>query len=155
MQATTQLALRQAIHPLHRRFRTEVAQLRYPRLGGPHGKFHTDPFFANVPSLSRCTMGQLYTNDVHFTKFYPMHQKSEVADTLVQLMQDVWIPSDLHSDDAKELTQGKMGNLLRKFWIKPSQSEPYSPWQVRAELCIREESNTMMSSRHQPSALAS
>jgi hypothetical protein len=31
-----------------------------------------------------------------------------------------------------------MGELLRKFWIRGSQSEPYSPWQVRAELCIRE-----------------
>jgi hypothetical protein len=52
-------------------------------------------------------------------------------------MQDIGIPSDLHSDDAKELTQGQMGELLHKFWIKGSQSEPYSPWQVRAELCIR------------------
>jgi hypothetical protein len=138
LQDTPPLALRQAIHPLHRRFQTEVAQLRYPRLGGPHGKFHTDTFFANVPSLSRCTMGQLYTNDVHFTKFYPMHQKSKVADTLTQLMQDVGIPSDLHSDDAMELTQGRMGDMLKKFWIKPSQSEPYSPWQVQAELCILE-----------------
>ena len=53
-------------------------------------------------------------------------------------MQDIGIPSDLHSDDAKELTQGRMSDLLRKFWIRGSQSEPYSPWQVRAELCIRE-----------------
>jgi hypothetical protein len=37
-----------------------------------------------------------------------------------------------------ELTQGRMGDMLKKFWIKPSQSEPYLPWQVRAELCIRE-----------------
>jgi hypothetical protein len=83
-------------------------------------------------------MGQMFTNDVHFTKFYPMQRKSDAPDTLVQFMQDIGIPSDLHSDDAKELTQGRMGELLRKFWIRGSQSEPYSPWQVRAELCIRE-----------------
>jgi hypothetical protein len=83
-------------------------------------------------------MGQMYTNDVDFTKFYPMKSKSETADTLISFMQDIGIPSDLHSDDAKELTGGRMGELLRKFWIKPSQSEPYSPWQVRAELCLRE-----------------
>jgi hypothetical protein len=71
LQATTQLALWNAIHPVHHRFRTEVAQLHYPRLGGPHGGFHTDNFFASHPSLSRCTMGQMYTNNVHFTKFYP------------------------------------------------------------------------------------
>jgi len=31
-----------------------------------------------------------------------------------------------------------MGDLLRKFWIRGTQSEPYSPWQVRAELCVNE-----------------
>jgi hypothetical protein len=49
-------------------------------------------------------------------------------------MQDIGIPSALHSDDAKELTQGRMAQVLKEFWIKPTQSEPYSPWQVRAEL---------------------
>jgi hypothetical protein len=53
-------------------------------------------------------------------------------------MQDIGIPAELHSDDAKELTMGKMGDLAWQFWIKTTQSEPYSPWQVRAELCIRE-----------------
>jgi hypothetical protein len=45
LQATTQLALRNVTHPIHRRYRTDVAQLRYPRLGGIHGKFHTDTLF--------------------------------------------------------------------------------------------------------------
>jgi hypothetical protein len=83
-------------------------------------------------------MAQLYTNDVDFTKVFPMKTKSEAPDTLVAFMQDVGIPSALHSDDAKELTQGRMGELMHKAWIKPAQSEPYSPWQVRAELCNRE-----------------
>jgi hypothetical protein len=83
-------------------------------------------------------MAQLYTNDVDFTKVFPMKTKSEAPDTLVAVMQDVGIPSALHSDDAKELTQGRMGEIMRKAWIKPTQSEPYSPWQVRAELCNRE-----------------
>lgn len=138
LQATTQLAIRQAIHPIQRRFRTEIMQLRYPRLGGRHGKFHTDTFFSKVPSLTGCTMGQIYTNDINFTKFIPMKKKSDAPDTLLAFMQDVGIPSHLHSDDAKELTQGRMGEITRKAWIKTSQSEPYSPWQVRAELCNRE-----------------
>jgi hypothetical protein len=50
MQATTQPAIRQAIHPIQHRFRTKIAHLKYPRLGGPHGKFHSDTFFAQVPS---------------------------------------------------------------------------------------------------------
>jgi len=30
-------------------------------------------------------MGQLYINDVNFTKLYPMHVKSEAPDTLISL----------------------------------------------------------------------
>jgi hypothetical protein len=80
----------------------------------------------------------MYTNDVHFSKFFPMKRKAEAPDTLMAFMQDVGIPSALHSDDAKELTEGKMSQIMKEFWIKPSNSEPYSPWQVRAELAIRE-----------------
>jgi len=138
IKATTQLALRNAILPIHRHFRTEVAQLRYPRLGGPHGKFYTDTLFAHVPSLSNFAMGQMFTNDLHFSMFYPMHRKSEAPDALLMFMQEIGIPSELHSDDAKELVEGRMKKTLKKFWVKPTQSEPYSSWQVRAELCIRE-----------------
>jgi len=83
-------------------------------------------------------MGQMFTNDINFTKFYPMKLKSKAPNALILFMQDIGIPSDLHSDNAKELVEGHMGELLCKFWIKGSQSEPYSPWQARAELCIRE-----------------
>jgi hypothetical protein len=75
IQATTQLAIRHAIHPIHRRYQMQVAQLRYPRLTGRHGKFHMDTFFSSTASLSNCAMGQMYTNDVDFTKFYPMKKK--------------------------------------------------------------------------------
>jgi len=138
LKATTQLALRHAIHPIHKRYSTKVAQLRYPRLTGRHGIFHTDTFFADTPTLSACTMGQMYTNDVDFSKFYPMRRKGEVADTLIAFMQDIGIPSGLHNDNAKELAQGRVAEIAKEFWVKVSQSEPYSPWQVRAELCIRE-----------------
>ncbi len=128
LNATTQLAIRQAIHPIQGRFRTEVMQLRYPRLGGRHGRFYTDTFFAKTPSLGGAKMAQVYMNDVNFTKIVPMKTKAEAPDTLVQFMQDIGIPSHLHSDDAKELTQGRMGDIIRKCWIKATKSEPYSPW---------------------------
>jgi hypothetical protein len=124
LNATTQLALRHTLHPIHRRYRTQVAQLRYPRLSGRHGRFHTDSFFGSTPSIHGSTMGQMYTNDMNFTKFYPMKTKAEAPNTLISFMQDIGIPSELHSDDAKELTQGQMKELAREFWIKTSQSEP-------------------------------
>lgn len=34
----------------------------------------------------------------------PPKKRSEAPDSLVQLMQDVGIPSHIHSDDARELT---------------------------------------------------
>lgn len=58
-------------------------------------------------------------------------------------MQDIGIPAGLHSDNAKELTEGKMAEIIKEFWITPSQAEPYSPWQVRAELSIREVKNAV------------
>ena len=106
LRATTHLALRHAIHPIHKRYTTKVAQLRYPRLTGRHGVFHTDTFFTDTPTLSACKMGHIYTNDVDFSKFYPLRRKGEVADTLTAFMQDIGILSGLHSDNAKELGQG-------------------------------------------------
>ncbi len=110
---TSQLVIHQVIHPDQRHFCTEVMQLRYPRLGGCHGCFYTDTLLSKVPSLSGCTMGQVFTNDINFTKFVPMKRKGEEPDALILFMQDIGIPSYLiHSDDAKELTQGHMGNLI-------------------------------------------
>jgi hypothetical protein len=113
-------------------------QLRYNRLGGHHGRFYTDTLFSKTPSLGGHTMAQVYTNDIHFTKVFPLKKKSDAPDSLIHFMRDVGIPSHLHSDDAKGLTQGRRGDIVRKCWIKATQSEPYPPWQVRAELCNRE-----------------
>mmetsp|Transcript_12766 Transcript_12766/g.18323 ORF Transcript_12766/g.18323 Transcript_12766/m.18323 type:complete len:92 (-) Transcript_12766:3255-3530(-) len=51
LKATTQLTNRNAIHPIQRRFRTQAAQLRYPRLGGGFGRFSSDTMFSKTPSI--------------------------------------------------------------------------------------------------------
>jgi hypothetical protein len=51
LKATTQLTIRNAIHPIQRRFRTQAAQLRYPRLGGRFGRFSSDTMFSKTTSL--------------------------------------------------------------------------------------------------------
>jgi hypothetical protein len=73
------------------------------------------PFFSKTPALRGYTMAQFYTNDIHFTKFFPLKKKSEAPDSLIHFMQDVGIPSHLHSDDAKELAQGRMGEIIRNM----------------------------------------
>lgn len=48
----------------------------------------------------------------NFTKVIPMKRKGEAPDSFIQFMQHIGIPSYLQSDDAKELTQGRMGNII-------------------------------------------
>jgi len=83
-------------------------------------------------------MAQIYTNDLGYSKVYPMKLKSHAHQTLSSFIHDVRIPSIIHSDDAKELMQGKYKDLCKDFHIPCSYTEPFSPWQNRAEGAIRE-----------------
>jgi hypothetical protein len=83
-------------------------------------------------------MAQIFTNDVGFTRIYPMKLKSEAPNALLEFVQDIGIPAQLHSDNAKEFLQGKWKQLLSDFQIKHTSTEPYSPWQNRAESAIKE-----------------
>mmetsp|Transcript_12766 Transcript_12766/g.18318 ORF Transcript_12766/g.18318 Transcript_12766/m.18318 type:complete len:134 (-) Transcript_12766:2796-3197(-) len=66
-----------------------------------------------------------------------MRQKAEAGEALVEFIQDIGIPSEMHNYDAKEQTLGKWKETMQKFQIKQTLSEPYSPWKVSAD-CIRE-----------------
>jgi hypothetical protein len=46
-------------------------------------------------------MAQLFVNDVKFLRIIPMKKKSEAPTTLMELIQDIGIPSVLHTDGAK------------------------------------------------------
>jgi len=138
MKCTTQKGVRTTLHPIERRLRTKQAQLRYRQLSGRHGTFYTDTFFASTSTLNGNAMAQLYINDLSFCKVYPMKTKSEVANTLSTFIHDVGIPHKLRSDAAKEIMQGKFKQLCSDYSIPCSFTEPYSPWQNRAEGGIRE-----------------
>ena len=66
-----------------------------------------------------------------------MIMKSEAHNSLSSFVDDVGIPSQLHSDDAKELCKGEMKKKMNKFNIFHTMTEPYSPWENYAEDCIR------------------
>jgi len=102
IQVTTQKGIRTTNYPIEQRFRTRQAQLRYKQLGGRHGRFYTDTFFSDVPSLNGNGMAHIYTNDIAFTRVYPMKLKSQAHETLSAFIHEVGIPSSLNSDDAKE-----------------------------------------------------
>jgi hypothetical protein len=83
-------------------------------------------------------MAQIYTNDLAFTRVYPMKLKLQAHESLATFIHEVGIPSSLHLDDAKELMQGKFKELCKQYHIPCTYTEPHSPWQNRAENAIRE-----------------
>jgi len=113
LKATTQLVVRQALHPIQRRSRTEAAQLRYLRLGGRFGRFSSDTMFAKCHSIRGNTMAQTFVNNIDFVKLIAMRRKAEAGDSLVEFIQDVGIPSEMHTDMSKEPPLiGKWGQVM-------------------------------------------
>lgn len=135
---TTQKGIRSITDHLTRRFRTKQATLRYDQLGGRHGRFYSDTLFSSIKSLRGNTMGQIFVNDVGYTHLVPMKLKSEAGHALLEFIQDVGIPSAIHTDDAKEQRTGKWHEVCTTHGIKHTLTEPYSPFQNRAEVNIRE-----------------
>ncbi len=72
-----------------------------------------------------------------------MKLKSEAGYALQQLIQDVGIPENTHSDGAKEMTPGKWNQTCREAGIKTSHTEKGSPWQSRTEVEIHELKRTV------------
>ena len=138
LKCTTQKGVRHTLYSIERRFRTKQAQLRYQQLSGRHGRFSTDTFFSSQPTLNGCNMAQLFINDLSFVKCYPMQQRSDAPNTLIRFIQEVGIPHAIHSDDAPELMHGRFRQLCKDYQIQSTFTEPYSPWQNRAEGGIRE-----------------
>jgi hypothetical protein len=135
IKATTQSFIRSAIHPIERRYRTKNSTLRYNHL---NSVFRADTMFSNVRSALGNTLAQVFVNDQGFSKVVPGQLKSEAGYALQELIQDVGIPKGIHTDDAKELTGGKWKEVCKSHGIAMSNTEPYSPWQNRAEGLIKE-----------------
>jgi hypothetical protein len=102
LKVTTQRGIRQAIHPLHRRYRVDHLNLNCKRL---NDTFYADTMFSKVKSINGNRCAQVYTNG-RFTKVYPMESKSSacIADTLQDFADDVGIPDTLICDLATEQT---------------------------------------------------
>lgn len=137
IKATTHQCLR-TIGTLQRRFRTDKAHMRYKRLSTRHGRFYVDTLFSKVKSIRGYTCGNIFTNTLGFKKFFPLTTESQGQRTMVDFIQLVGIPHTIHSDDAKVFLHGEFKKSCRKYGVKQTFTEPYSPWQNRAEGAIRE-----------------
>ena len=122
---------------LSRRFRTDLYQKRYRRMGGWFARFYTDTLFFKTKTVDMFSCAQLFGNRAKFCKIYPLLSKSDAHEALSAFVHDIGIPGELHSDGAKEIAQGKFRKMMSKFGIFHSMTEPYSPWENYAEDCIR------------------
>lgn len=136
LDATTQLNVRSAIAPLTRRYRTDLLSQRLRRLDC---RFYTDTMFPKVKSLTGRTCAQIYYSNEGYVMVYPMSMKSEVGDTLHDFVTDVGVPNTLVFDGAAEQVGPgtHFDEIRRHYRINDQRTEPYSPWQNRAESGIR------------------
>jgi hypothetical protein len=135
LKATMQSFIRSALYPIEWRFRTKQVMLRYNRL---NCKFYSDTFFSNQVSVSGNKCCQLFVSKFGFAKFTPMKLKSEAGYALQDFIREVGIPTQIHTDNAKELTLGVWKQTCRDANILMTQTEKGSPWQNWTEVEIRE-----------------
>ena len=104
---TTQVGVRTALHPLHRRYRVDQAHLNRRRL---MSHFYMDTLIAKTKSLKGNKYAQVYTNG-RFTQVYPMLDVTgaSIGQTLTDFSDDVGIPDkltcDLHASQAGTKTK--------------------------------------------------
>jgi len=120
---------------LDRRFKTNDRMLRYSRLST---NMYTDTMFASKASLRGNTCGQVYTNDIDFTRFYPMKDRKEIPDTLSQFFREEGVPSQLIVDGAREQIGQKVRRTCSDANCGIRQLEYDTPWANRTEMAIRE-----------------
>jgi hypothetical protein len=133
--ATTQEGMRFVDGDLERRLRTSRAHLRFPTL---NCTIYTDTMFAKLKSLRGFTCAQLFTDGKGFYRLYPMKKKGDAHHALSQFIHDVGIPKNCLVNGAKEEREGEWGQIVKHYHIKLRVTEPYSPWQNRAEAGVRE-----------------
>ena len=127
LKATTQLGVQNTIHPLHCRYRTKQLQYRYNWV---NTKLYADVSFLSVLSLSGNTCGVIFVNNLGFLHIIPMKSKSQAGNALTEFFEDKGVPTVMHTDGAKEFTQGHWQEILSQHGgIKQTFAEPFSPWQ--------------------------
>ena len=139
LKATTHQFIR-TTGALTKRFRTDKAQLRYKRLMKLFGSFYCDYLKSDVKSIRGYIGGVIYTNRLAFYKFVPCSTETsaETGRSLRHFLHFVGLPYSLHSDNHNNFKEGLFKQILRKFGVPQTFTEPHSPWQNRAEPAIGE-----------------
>jgi hypothetical protein len=94
--------------------------------------------FSTVKSSRGNTCGQIYTNDLEWTRFFPMSSKAQTHETLNLLFKRDGVSRALISDGAYELVKGDFCKKARAADWYCKETEPYPPFSNRAESGVRE-----------------
>ena len=136
LQRTTQRGVRTFVHPTDRRVTASHPHLSHRLL---KSTWYSDTVFAKVKSIRQNKCAQFYTDGKCYDLFYPLKSKALAPTMIAEAIFDAdGIPRAIITDGAKEETGKQWKTELRKFRIKHLQTEPYSPWQNRAEGEYRE-----------------
>jgi hypothetical protein len=136
LNVTTQRGVQSIPNPATRRFKTQMAHLRYPRM---RGMFYADIMEPKVLSLESQRYAHIIGNGRGFVKVYPMAKKNESIHALDDFVKKVGIPETLLCDNDSTMEGwGEWKKRVRKYSIDPKYTDPYSPFQNKAELDIRE-----------------
>ena len=135
LKCTTQKCIRSAILPLTRRYRIDLMSQRLRRLSTT---WYTDTLFSQDKSVVGNKCAQMFTDGEGFAYVHPMRSKSEAGEALQRVAMDVGVPNTIINDGAPEETglNTKFMEIVKRFHIDSRTTEPYSPWQSRAEKTI-------------------
>lgn len=138
LEATTQDHIRVTSGNLTRKYRTRRSQLRYRQLGKPYGDFYADNHKAKVKSIRGFTGGTVFCNKLNYIHWQGFASESSTGQALRCFVQEVGVPTGMHTDNARVFTHGEFSKVAAREGIKRSTIEVGRKNENRAELSIRE-----------------
>ena len=134
LSASTQNNLRMPVHPITRRFRTDLSTLKYKRL---NERWYSDTLFSKVKSLQGHTCAQIF-NSKSFVKIVPMKSEKEAGKSLKTFNEDVGVPNHITVDGAKAQVSPNTDFAKQCSFTNTHvhRIEPYTPNQNFAETVI-------------------
>ena len=109
LKATSNLAVRVWDEPRYSRFAHKFRYLSRRQL---NTRFYTDTFFSTVKSKAGNDCVQLFVNDLRFMYTVCMRAKGEAPYALRSFIDDVGVPDEMISDNAKEETSKLWNHLV-------------------------------------------
>jgi hypothetical protein len=136
LEVTTQRAVRTVAYPnVERRWPTGDRSVKYKRLD--HPVYH-DTLMSTVKSKRGNNCSEMYATDFGWSRNFPMKKVSDVHETLDLFLHRYGLPKELVSDGAQAYIGGEFKRKAREAGCFCKLTDPYSPWQNRAEGEIRE-----------------